>query len=113
MSESPFDYESWLLDATEPVLRREIEVGASALAGWERALYCLWVADYSMRNAGDLGSAYDLASDFKSAGLAAARTTDLRAMASLFELDDVEFARQYAGSFDEVCRELLAKQSSG
>ena len=113
MSEAPFDYESWLLDAAEPVLRREIEVGAAALAGWERALYCLWIADYSMRNAGDLRSAYDLASDFKSAGLAAARATDLRAMASLFALDDAEFEQRYAGSFDEVCRELLAKQPLG
>ncbi|MCE9635570.1 MAG: hypothetical protein K8T90_07690 [Planctomycetes bacterium] len=107
----PFDYESWLIDAAEPVLRRAVEVGALALTDWERALYCLWVADYSMRNAGDLGSAYDLASDFKTAGLAAARTTDLRAMTSLFALDDAEFERRYAGSFDDVCRELLAKQS--
>lgn len=105
------DFESWLLDAADAVPHREVQVGLSALSDWERALYCMWVADYSMRHAGDLGSAYDLASDFKSAGAHAARTLGFRAMSSLFGLDDAEFERQYLASFDAVCQELQEEQA--
>jgi len=59
-----------------------------------------------MRNAGDLGSAYDLCSDFKTAGLSASRALELPAASALFTLDDGSFEERYVELFDAVCREI-------
>jgi len=102
----PPDYESWLIDEAESVIRRKASVSLACMSPWERALYCLWVADYSVRNAGDLQAAYDLEADFKSAGLQAALALRLPAVSALFSLDDREFLRRYLATFDSICREL-------
>ena len=44
-----------------------------ALSPVERLVYCLWVADYGMRNAGDLDTARDLYPDFQREAVELAR----------------------------------------
>lgn len=41
-----------------------MKAGGDRLSPVERLVYCPWVADYGMRNAGDLDAARDISSDF-------------------------------------------------
>jgi hypothetical protein len=110
--EPPIDYESWLIDEGDAVIHRKASVGLAQLSTWERAVYYLWVADYSVRNAGDLQAAHGLEAEFKSAGLQAARALRLPAMSALFSYDDGEFVRRYDETFDRVCAELADSRTS-
>jgi hypothetical protein len=60
--------ESWLIDAGDTIIRRNAARGAGSVSRLDRPIYCVWVADYSMRNAGDLGIAYDLCRTFHEEG---------------------------------------------
>jgi hypothetical protein len=102
------DYESWLLEAADPVILRKASTSLADLSDWERAVYCLWVADYGIRNAGDLQSAHQLEPTFKNVGRRAARALRLGATSALFERADAEFVLTYLASFETVCRELAS-----
>jgi hypothetical protein len=54
------DNETWLLDAGDEVIQAKAAHGIDSLSARDRLIYCLWVADYAMRNAGDLSTASDL-----------------------------------------------------
>ena len=47
--------ETWLVGAGDAVITKN--AGGVSLSPVERLVYCLWVADYGMRNAGDLDAA--------------------------------------------------------
>ena len=53
------------LEAGDAVIAKRTALGDSALSPLERLIYCVWVADYGMRNAGDLETACDLYPDFQ------------------------------------------------
>jgi hypothetical protein len=63
---APTDNETWVIDAGDLIVRKRAGAGPDSLTPWERLVYCLWVADYGMRNAGDLETAQDLYPDFHS-----------------------------------------------
>jgi hypothetical protein len=46
------DNETWVIEAGDAVIQKKARSGMGSLAPWERLVYCLWVADYGMRNAG-------------------------------------------------------------
>jgi hypothetical protein len=72
----------------------------------ERLIHRLWVADYSMRNAGDLASAHDLAPRFLADGLAAARILGLPQANAAFALSAGEFERRFFDLVDALIAEL-------
>ena len=47
------DNETWVVEAGDTVIQKKASCGIERLSPWERLVYCLWVADYGMRNAGD------------------------------------------------------------
>ena len=106
MSDDDLDNEAWLLKAIVPIFQKESLQGVDALSVYDRLVHCLWVADYCMRNAGDLQNARALDSDFQIQGLRAARRLSLKAAQMLFELDEGEFEEQYFERFDKICDEL-------
>ncbi len=57
------DHETWLIEAGNDIITRK--AGGASLSPLERIVYCLWVADYGMRNAGDLVTARDLYPNFQ------------------------------------------------
>ena len=57
--------ESWVVDRGALVIEKEAQSGADSLNEWERLVYCLWLADYMMRNAGDFANAVDMCPDFQ------------------------------------------------
>ncbi|WP_332770517.1 hypothetical protein [Phenylobacterium sp.] len=48
------DNETWLIDTGHDVIEKKAATGPASLNPRERLIYCLWVADYGMKNAGDL-----------------------------------------------------------
>ncbi|RSY93183.1 hypothetical protein DAH61_20575, partial [Sphingomonas koreensis] len=101
-----FDNETWLIEAGDEVIEKQASIGMSLLTNAERLIYCLWVADYGMRNAGDLETARDLFEPFQAQGREAAAELNLSHTLSLFSLPREEMERDYFDLFDEVCAEI-------
>jgi len=100
------DDQTWLIDLGHAIIEKKRTEGVDALSPRERLIRCLWVADYSMRNAGDLATARDLESQYRDDGLAAATLLGLRVAADMFALSEGELERRYFDLFDAVCGEL-------
>jgi hypothetical protein len=100
------DPETWLIDAAHAVIARRTADGDAALTPRERLIHRFWVADYAMRNAGDLAPARDLAPDFRAAGLAAAQALALPNASEAFALSEGEFERRFFDLFEGVVAEV-------
>ncbi|MRJ44614.1 hypothetical protein KF946_10100 [Idiomarina loihiensis] len=100
------DNESWLIDCGDEIIQKKAGSGFSGLSDWERLVYCLWVADYSIRNAGDLGAAEDLYEDYRKDLLFFSRELELTKTSEVFA-SATEFApEQYERRFEDICREV-------
>lgn len=108
----PSDNETWLIDIGDDVIQKEAEHGRVALTTFERLVHCLWVADYSMRNAGDLLTASDLYAPFREEAAQLADELDLARTRAAFSLPAEELERTYFAAFDDVCVELQSYLSS-
>src|SRR5262245_10503129 len=97
------DNETWIIEAGDAVIQRQ---GAAHLTPLERLIYCVWVADYGMRNAGDLAVARDLYEPFREEALRLSQELGLSATSSAFALVPAELERQYFERFDAICDEL-------
>ena|SRR5581483_7298733 len=100
------DNEAWLLDAGDAVIKAKAEHGADSLGARDRLIYCLWVADYGMRNAGDLATASDLYAPFHRQALQAATTLQLPLAMAAFSLPVQDLEARYFDLFEGVCDEL-------
>ena len=103
------DNETWILDAGDAVIEKRAAQGPAALQPLDRLIYCLWVADYGMRNAGDLSSAGDLYPDFQTEAAELARGLKLPTTHAAFALSQTELQAQYFQVFDAICDEVRAK----
>ena len=103
------DWETWLVeDAGHSVVVKKSEVGTEGLSPLERLTYCLWVADYGMRNAGDLQAAADLYPPFHAEGAQASADLSLPKTAALFGSKTSRFEAAYFHQFNDVCQEVAA-----
>jgi len=100
------DNETWLIDAGEAVISKK-SVG-DRLSPNERLVYCLWVADYGMRNAGDLETARDLYHDFQQEASDLARELGLLFTRQSFALPAETLQAEYFERFDLICNEIKA-----
>jgi hypothetical protein len=98
--------ERWIVDAGDAVIQKKVSDGATALSPADRLVYCLWVADYSMRNAGDLDTAGDLYADFQREAARLARELSLDFTHETFSLASASLCQQYFDRFDRVCEEI-------
>lgn len=108
-SSDDLDNETWLIDAGHLLIEKKRAMGPEALTPRERLIQCFWVADYSMRNAGDLATARDLDARFREDALAAAMLLDLPIAAGTFALSDGELERRYFDFFGPLCAELRGR----
>jgi hypothetical protein len=111
------DHETWLIEEGDEIIQKKASQGAISLSPWERLVYCFWVADYGMKNAGDLATSFDLYSDFLSEGRSCAEALEFVRTKELFSLSPELFAKEYRDRFDSVCAEIrkigpIAKRSS-
>ena len=102
------DHETWLLDTGDQVVAKKSAQGYSSLTPIERLVYCLWIMDYAMRNAGDLMAADDLHPSFLTDGKAAAQALGLPCSTAAFGLSTAELEQRYFSLFDELVSEVRA-----
>ena len=100
----PPDYETWLIDAGDAVITKR--AGGGQLSPAERLAYCVWVADYGMRNAGDLETARDLHQEFQSEAAGLAGELGLPFTRESFALPASALQAEYFERFDRICREI-------
>jgi hypothetical protein len=103
---SPSDNETWLIEAGDAVIQRKARDGIGRLSPTDKLIYCLWVADYGMRNAGDLATASDLYANFQTDGLRAAQEIGLPASCAAFALPTPDLQNQYFERFESICDEI-------
>ncbi|MFO1021541.1 MAG: hypothetical protein U0903_12715 [Planctomycetales bacterium] len=102
------DNESWLIETGDLILQKKADQGTESLTSWEILLYCLWVADYSMRNAGDLETARDVFVDFLTQAAVSAQSLSLSKSYRAFSLPSSELEQIYFEAFDSICEEVRA-----
>jgi hypothetical protein len=100
------DNETWVVEEGDRVIRKEATGGFDSLTDWERLVYALWVADYGMRNAGDLDTATDVFADWQAVAFGAANLLALPATSGAFALAPHELQKRYFELFDAVCDEV-------
>lgn len=98
--------ETWLIEAGDDVIVKTAEQGRDALTACERLVHCVRVADYSMRNAGDLLIAADLYGPFREEAQQLADELGLPKTATAFSLTPEELEAAYFDTFDDICGEL-------
>lgn len=105
---APSENENWVIEIGDVVIRKEAGSGAASLLPWEKLVHCLWVADYGMRNAGDLETAADVYSEFQSEGMRLATELSLTITREAFSLSTHDLENQYFDKFDTICEEIKA-----
>jgi hypothetical protein len=100
------DNETWVVAEGDRIIQKKACVGVNCLTDWERLAYSLWVADYGMRNAGDLRTARDVYVDFQSVALHSATKLSLTTTCSAFLIDSDTLQERYFDLFEAVCTEI-------
>lgn len=100
------DNETWIIETGDVVIRKMADHGEDALSPIERLIYCLWVADYSIRNAGDLDAAADLHAPFQSEAANIAQVLSLSTTHQAFSLSAKTLEREFLDRFDAICAEI-------
>jgi hypothetical protein len=106
----PEDNESWIIHKGDAIIQKKASLGMEALTPWEHLVYCLWVADYGMRNAGDLETATDLYEPFKTEGQKLARQLQLKETEKAFSMPDGLLQLQYFDIFESICNEIKTNE---
>jgi hypothetical protein len=103
---TPIDNATWIVEAGGAVIDKQARDGSHSLTPWESLIYCLWLADYSMRNAGDLDAARDIRMDFQSEGARIAKFLELPFTHAAFSLPPSALQSDYFVRFDALCHEV-------
>jgi hypothetical protein len=98
--------ETWLIEAGDRVIEKKAASGATSLNTWERLVYCLWVTDYMLRNAGDFANAEVMYPQFQSDAKQLARQLSLPLTYDAFSLSQEKLEREYFERFQAICKEI-------
>jgi hypothetical protein len=98
--------ESWVVERGGQVVEKKAQLGVAGLSDWERLVYCLWVADYMMRNAGDFANAVDMYPTFQSDAQQFAQRLGLTATRDAFSLSQRKLQKEYFDRFEHICDEI-------
>jgi hypothetical protein len=96
----------WVIDEGDRVIQKKAHAGLENLTTWERLVYCLWAADYGMRNAGDLGTSKDVYADFQSTARRAAEALSLPLTRDTFSMEPTDLEDNYLARFDAIVDEI-------
>jgi hypothetical protein len=102
----PTDNETWVIETGDRVICKKGGGGIAHLSPWEMLVYCLWVADYAMRNAGDLNTAAEVYPEFHSHARRIAESLSLRLTHEAFSLPRRDLEREYFDRFESICNEI-------
>ncbi len=107
-----FENQTWIIDAGDSVIQKKSVSGIDSLTSIERLIYCLWVADYGMCNAGDLRTAKDVCVSFKEDAEKLSKDLGLNYTHETFSLSLQVLESEYFARFDRVCSELKSIEPS-
>lgn len=102
--------ESWVVDRGALVIQKKAQSGADSLNEWERLVYCLWLADYMMRNAGDFANAADMCPGFQKDAKRLAERLSLPLTSEAFGLSRRKLQREYFERFESMCNEIRSAE---
>ena len=102
----PTDNETWIIEAGDTVIRKKTCSSIERLSPCEILVYCLWVADYVMRNAGDLDAAADVYPEFHLNARRIAKALSLRLTYEAFSLPNSDLEREYFDRSKSICSEI-------
>jgi hypothetical protein len=100
------DNETWIIDTGGTVVSKKARGSIACLSSWETLVYCLWVADYGMRNAGDLNTAAEIYPQFQLNARQMAKTLSLQLTHEAFSLPQSDLEREYFDRFESICNEI-------
>jgi len=106
----PSDNETWLIDAGDLIVEKMQQCGLKGLTTWEQLVYGLWVADYGMRNAGDLKMSAELHPRFQTDASRLAVELSLALTKDLFSMPRRRLEKCYFDQFDAICTEIRAAE---
>ena len=98
--------EGWVVHRGGEVIEKKAKSGLESLSSWERLVYCFYMTDYMMRNAGDFANAAALCPNFQSDGKRFAKALALPATTEAFSLSERKLQREYFDRFEAICNEL-------
>jgi hypothetical protein len=98
------------VDRGAVVIEKKAQSGVASLSTWEQLVYCLWVADYMMRNAGDFANAVDMYPDFQTDAKRFAKQLSLPATCEAFSLSQRKLQREYFDRFEAICNEIRSAE---
>jgi hypothetical protein len=104
------DNETWVVEAGDTVIQKKASCGIERLSPWEKLVYCLWVADYGMRNAGDLDTAAEVYPQFHVDAKRMAEALSLPLSHEAFSLSQGDLEREYFDRFEAICIEIRAAE---
>ena len=104
--------EDWIVERGGDIVEKKARSGLASLDDLEHLIYCLWVADYMMRNAGDLANSEALYPSFQSEAALRAGKLGLPLAAQAFSLTPEQLQAQYFDRFDAICHEVRDAESA-
>jgi hypothetical protein len=107
-----FELETWIIEIGGGVIEKKAAYGEDALTPLERLIYCVWVADYGMQNAGDLDTASDVYPQFQEEGASLARDLGASRTHALFALPTTELEGCHFDLLSGVVDELDTKRGA-
>jgi len=103
---APSTNETWIIEVGDDVIHKMARFGDDSLSPWQQLVYCVWVADYGIRNAGDLRAAQDVYPEFKEEAERLADDLSLSFTRETFALDQKTLELEYYSRFERICDEI-------
>jgi hypothetical protein len=103
-----FDNETWLLDVGDIIVQRKTASGYKHLSAVEQAIYCFWIVDYAVRNAGDLAPIQDMHPTAIDELERFAASHNIEPLYRLLQTQNNEqaFCESYYANFEGICNEF-------
>jgi hypothetical protein len=108
-----FELETWTVEVGGDVIEKKGAHGRAAPTPLEKLIYCVWVADYGMRNAGDLVTASDVYSQFQEEAASLALELGMPCTHAAFALPTADLEERYFDLLSGVVDEIDAKRGAG
>ena len=104
--------QTWVVERGGDVVEKKAQ-NAASLTEWERLVYCLWVTDYMMRNAGDFANAEVMYPNFQSDAARFAKNLELATTCQTFSLSRRKLQQEYFNRFETMCEEIKRAEPDG
>lgn len=101
------DNESWLIEEGSRIIEKKSNHNFASLTELEKAIYCLWVIDYSVRNSGTLEPMREIHETSITELIEFANINFCNNLYSILTITDEKIlCDNYLENFDKACKDL-------